>query len=64
MSQFGLPDSNDNDLLYWKKEINWQAYRIGTGNEAHRRINERRTDSINISPSGTGLAAFAFVILV
>ena len=37
MSQFGLPDPNDN---VWKNELNEQAYRIGNGNEALRRINE------------------------
>ena len=44
--------------MYWKKEINWQAYRIGNWNEARQRINERWTDSVNISPDGTGPAAF------
>ena len=44
--------------MYWKKEINGQVYRIITGNEAHRRINEAPTDSVNISPSGTGRAAY------
>ena len=57
-SQFGVTDSNDNVLK--EGEINWQAYRIGNGNEAHRRINERRTKSVNISPSSTGRAAVTY----
>ena len=43
--------------MYWK-EINWQTYEIGNEHEAGRVINERRMDSVNISPSGTGRAAF------
>ena len=56
MSQFGLLDCNDNNVL---EEGN---NRIGTGNKAHRRINERRTDNVNISSSGTGRAAFTYNI--
>ena len=44
MSQFGLPDSNDNVLE--------------DRNEARRRINEHQPDSVNISSSGTGQSAF------
>ena len=60
MSQFALPDSNDNVLEEGNKltsisnqERKWDS----------RRINERRMDSVNISPSSTGWAAFTYVIV-
>ena len=54
MTQFGLPDSNDNVFMwYWKKKLNCHGYRIVNENEACRHINERRTNSVNISSSFT-----------
>ena len=59
MPQFGVLYSNDNVLEEGNKLT---SISIGTGNKARRRINERRTDSVNISPSGTERAAFTFIL--
>ena len=61
MSQFGLPDSNDNALEEGNKLT---SISNRDQKRAHLRINERHPDSVNISPSGTGRAAFTFSILV
>ena len=48
------PPTNKHTFIRWDSrritttKINWQAYRIGDGNEARRRINESRMDSVNI----------------
>ena len=57
MSQFGLPGSNDNVLKEGNKLTSMSNQER---NEARRRINERRMDSVNISPSSTGWAAFTY----
>ena len=58
MSQFDMPDSNDNVLEEGNKLtsiLNWDR------KQARRRINELRTDSVNISSSSTGRAAFTYI---
>ena len=57
MSQFGVPDSNDNVLEEGNKLISI------LGSETRlvdAFLSERRTDSVNISPSGTGRGTFTF----
>ena len=60
MSQFGLPDPNDNVLEEGNK-----LESISNRQTETRLVDaetRRRTDSVNISPSGTGRAAFTELI--
>ena len=59
MFQFGLPDSNDNGL---EEENKFTSISNQDRNESRRRINEHHPDSVNISPSGIGRAAFTIYI--
>ena len=54
MSKYGKPDPNDNVL---EEGINWQTYGI---RKLKRGLTETKLqmDSVNISQSGTGRAAF------
>ena len=61
MSQFGLPDPNDNVLEEGNKLI-CKHIESGNGNEACRRINEG--PNVNISPHGTGRAAFTYIFTI
>ena len=59
MSQFGLPGPNDNLLEEGNKLTSISNRDRKRGLSTHK----RRTDSVNILPSGTGQAVFTLVII-